>query len=129
MTVEVTRRAILTGACACSVLAVAACATEPAQEPSAPGRVPLATVPVGSGIVDESTGDPVVVTQPHEGELHVLSAVCTHQGCIVGVDGDAIACPCHGSRYDLTGAVTDGPAPEPLAELEFEVVDDEVRIA
>lgn len=47
------------------------------------------------------------------------SAVCTHEGCAVGVDGKRIVCPCHKSVYDPTeGAkVTGGPAPRPLPQL------------
>jgi Rieske Fe-S protein len=41
---------------------------------------------------------------------------CTHEGCPVNppVNG-IIACPCHGSRYDLNGRVLHGPAQYPLA--------------
>ena len=44
-----------------------------------------------------------------------LSGVCTHEGCIVsGVARTVFVCPCHGSRYDHTGAVVQGPAPAAL---------------
>ncbi len=45
-----------------------------------------------------------------------MSAVCTHLGCITrhGTASEGISCPCHGSRFDLEGRVTDGPAPRPL---------------
>ena len=46
----------------------------------------------------------------------VLSAVCTHNGCTVRYEAsrDQAACPCHGSRYGLSGAVAQGPAAVPL---------------
>ena len=52
--------------------------------------------------------------------IYALSAVCTHLGCITRFlsDENAIACPCHGSRFDLEGSVTHGPAPRPLPWLE-----------
>jgi cytochrome b6-f complex iron-sulfur subunit len=52
--------------------------------------------------------------------IYALSAVCTHLGCITRYKSDesAIACPCHGSRFDLEGNVTHGPAPRPLPWLD-----------
>ena len=57
------------------------------------------------------------------GGVFALSAVCTHLGCITRFLSDerAIACPCHGSRFDLEGNVTHGPAPRPLPWLEVQV--------
>ncbi len=52
--------------------------------------------------------------------IYALSAVCTHLGCITRFKSDerVIACPCHGSRFDLDGSVTHGPAPRPLPWLD-----------
>lgn len=54
------------------------------------------------------------------GGVYALSAVCTHLGCITRFrsDENVIACPCHGSRFDLEGSVIHGPAPRPLPWLE-----------
>ena len=54
------------------------------------------------------------------GGVYALSAVCTHLGCITRFlsDEGVIACPCHGSRFDLEGNVSHGPAPRPLPWLE-----------
>jgi cytochrome b6-f complex iron-sulfur subunit len=56
------------------------------------------------------------------GGVFALSAVCTHLGCITRFLSDerAIACPCHGSRFDLEGNVVHGPAPRPLPWLEIQ---------
>lgn len=45
-----------------------------------------------------------------------LSLICTHQGCTVNYDSAAsgFKCPCHGSEYNISGAVTQGPAPTAL---------------
>jgi Rieske Fe-S protein len=73
----------------------------------------LDRVPAGSGLV--LGGDRIVLTRSAGGDVHAFSAVCTHQGCTVGVSDAGIACPCHGSRFDPdTGAVTHGPAARPL---------------
>ena len=54
------------------------------------------------------------------GGVYALSAVCTHLGCITRYrsDENIIACPCHGSRFDLEGNVVHGPAPRPLPWLD-----------
>lgn len=39
---------------------------------------------------------------------------CTHRGCQVDPQGARLVCPCHGSEYDLGGAVLEGPAERPL---------------
>jgi Rieske Fe-S protein len=58
-----------------------------------------------------------------------LSAVCTHQGCLVdSVANGTISCPCHGSAFSLTGEVTSGPATQPLPARQFSVVDGVVTI-
>ena len=82
-----------------------------------------ADVPVGSGVIV----DDIVVTQPSAGEFTGLSAVCTHAGCKVAevVDG-VIACPCHGSRFNLDGSVAKGPATKPLGTKQVVVQGDSI---
>lgn len=51
--------------------------------------------------------------------IAAMSLVCTHLGCIVQVSPDGLACPCHGSKFDLNGRVVRGPAPRPLPWLKI----------
>jgi cytochrome b6-f complex iron-sulfur subunit len=44
-----------------------------------------------------------------------VSSVCTHLGCNVKHLGSGFECPCHGSKFDESGRVVQGPAPRPLA--------------
>jgi ubiquinol-cytochrome c reductase iron-sulfur subunit len=47
----------------------------------------------------------------------VMIALCTHLGCVpVGNEGnyDGWLCPCHGSQYDSSGRIRQGPAPKNL---------------
>lgn len=64
--------------------------------------------------------DKLLIVRRSEVELVVLSAVCTHAGCTVRFDaaGEKVVCPCHGSQYSLTGAVTRSPAPRALTRYE-----------
>lgn len=66
----------------------------------------------GSGAVIRRGRSPIAVYRDEEGERHELSAVCTHLGCIVHWNDVAKSwdCPCHGSRFEPTGAVVNGPA-------------------
>lgn len=52
--------------------------------------------------------------------VYAMSAVCTHLGCITRFRSESrvIACPCHGSIFNLEGEVAGGPAPRPLPWLE-----------
>lgn len=83
----------------------------------------VADVPVGGGLI---IADPaVVITQPAAGEIHCFSAICTHQGCLVGgVAEGLIVCPCHGSAFSATdGTVVQGPATMPLPKKKVTVTD------
>jgi nitrite reductase/ring-hydroxylating ferredoxin subunit len=72
---------------------------------------PLSDVPVGAGRNFEVAGTKLVVTQPTEGELYAFSAICTHEGCVVGCRDKIIKCDCHQATFDsTTGDVTGGPA-------------------
>lgn len=54
----------------------------------------------------------------------VLSMVCTHLGCTVESQPGGFACPCHGSRFDLAGNVTRGPAGKPLNPMRMAITSD-----
>jgi len=129
------RRAVLAGAGATCVAALAGCATynanhgglagaPPAQNSPAatggenangngsPGDVLASTsdIPVGGGkiLADKK----IVITQPHAGTFDAFTAVCTHQGCIVTtVSGGTIT----QARIALTGV---GPTPLRASEAE-----------
>ncbi|WP_328999946.1 Rieske (2Fe-2S) protein [Kribbella sp. NBC_00709] len=82
---------------------------------------PVSDVPVGGGKV--FTDAKVVVTQPTAGQYKGFSAVCTHQGNIVGsVEDGQIVCPFHNSHFKITdGSVASGPAQSPLPAVNVAV--------
>jgi cytochrome b6-f complex iron-sulfur subunit len=48
-------------------------------------------------------------------KVAAISTTCTHLGCIIAPSATGFQCPCHGSRFDVDGNVTGGPAPKALA--------------
>ena len=77
-------------------------------------------------------GEPTILLAGDDGALenYALQAECTHLGCLVGpwnpISGKFV-CPCHGSEYSKTGAVSRGPAPSAL-KLAKVSTDDQGRI-
>jgi len=54
--------------------------------------------------------------------VEALSAVCPHLGCAIGFDGKTFLCPCHDSRFDVTGARETGPSERGLDPLPIQLV-------
>ncbi|HWH17153.1 MAG TPA: FAD-dependent oxidoreductase [Allosphingosinicella sp.] len=70
----------------------------------------------GHAAIMKIDGDNVAAFKDEQGVVHAVSAVCTHMGCIVGWNATDRTwdCPCHGSRFELSGEVIHGPATQPL---------------
>ncbi len=104
-------------------------ANESSESEPADDGIPTADVPVGGGLV--MSDEQVVITQPTEGEFRAFTAVCTHAQCLVtGVTDGTINCPCHGSQYAIEdGSVVGGPAPAPLAAVDFTVDGNQITLA
>lgn len=76
----------------------------------------------GEGKVVEKDKEKWAVYKDDKGEIHVVSAVCTHMECIVDWNDAERSwdCPCHGSRFTPTGEVIEGPALSPLDKRKSE---------
>lgn len=61
-------------------------------------------------------------------EWLVVLGVCTHLGCVPNRIENGWICPCHGSHYDDSGRVTQGPAPTNLIVPHYEFVDEHTII-
>lgn len=70
-------------------------------------------------LVRDARGQHIAAYRDDTGHLHRLSAICRHRGCIVrwNAAGRTWDCPCHGSRYECTGAVRAGPTVHPLDQV------------
>ncbi len=66
-----------------------------------------------------------------EDELIALANVCSHQRCAIDYveTARALACPCHGSRFDLNGIPMQGPARAALSRYNVTLVDGVVEVA
>jgi len=64
-------------------------------------------------------GRRLAVYRDVRGDLHAVSAICTHLGCVVHFNRAERSwdCPCHGSRFDVDGKVLDGPAAKNLVPV------------
>jgi glycine/D-amino acid oxidase-like deaminating enzyme/nitrite reductase/ring-hydroxylating ferredoxin subunit len=77
----------------------------------------LEALPAGEGAVVQIEGEKLAVYRNAQGTLSAFSPVCPHLGCHVQWNKSSASwdCPCHGSRFDATGGVLNGPATSGLA--------------
>jgi cytochrome b6-f complex iron-sulfur subunit len=80
----------------------------------------------------EGTGEsPVyIATNAKELKMQALYRKCVHLGCSVPHCGTSMLfeCPCHGSKYRLTGEYFGGPAPRGLDRFPIQVVGGQVVV-
>ncbi len=95
------------------------------SEPEAFGSVAAGNVnafPVGTLLA--VAGAPVILGRD-AGGLYAMTSTCTHEGCDMAAEGsigaNGVYCGCHGSRFDVNGAVVQGPANVPLAHFAVSV--------
>ncbi|GAB4466827.1 MAG: FAD-dependent oxidoreductase [Elainellaceae cyanobacterium] len=74
-------------------------------------------VAVGEGKLVTISGKQLAAYRDEAGQIHAVSPVCTHLGCIVNWNDAEKSwdCPCHGGRFGCDGKVLHGP---PVQDLE-----------
>jgi Rieske Fe-S protein len=73
---------------------------------------------VGSAALVQGGGNSILVTRTGQDSFTALTAICTHEQCIVtGFQSGVFVCPCHGSRYSTSGQVQQGPATRALRQF------------
>jgi cytochrome b6-f complex iron-sulfur subunit len=72
----------------------------------------------------------IVIIRSSDTSYIALSNVCTHNGCTVGYEhaGTELVCPCHGSKFNTSGAVTNGPAPTSLKKYNVTKIGNTLKI-
>ena len=85
---------------------------------------------VGGEVIVTQKDTSILVFRRSDEEFGATDITCTHWGCHVRYSPkkDDIFCPCHGSRYGVTGAVTEGPAEEALRSYPVVITDSGVRV-
>ncbi len=67
----------------------------------------------------------------HErGGFLALSSKCTHLGCSLPWNQEAkqFICPCHSSKFDITGDVLSAPAPRAMDHFKLEIVNGNTNV-
>ncbi|MFC7721802.1 FAD-dependent oxidoreductase [Nonomuraea recticatena] len=85
------------------------------------GRDDLEGLLPGQAAVVKVAGERCAAYRDVEGQVHAVSALCSHMGCVVAFNDAERTweCPCHGSRFALDGSILQGPATEPLKRIEL----------
>jgi len=59
----------------------------------------------------------MLIIRTSESSVTVLSRRCTHQSCTIpNLQNGISSCPCHGSQFNASGSVVNGPATQRLTE-------------
>src|SRR5581483_7340976 len=76
----------------------------------------------GKGAIVRHGSQKVAAYRDANGTLHARSALCTHLGCHLHWNSfeQCWDCPCHGSQFSPDGAVLNGPAMDPLEQVEID---------
>ena len=78
----------------------------------------------GDAVVTGVGLERVAAYRDEQDQLHAVSAVCTHLGCVVTWNGAEKTwdCPCHGSRFEVDGKVIQGPAVRDLEKKDVSML-------
>jgi glycine/D-amino acid oxidase-like deaminating enzyme/nitrite reductase/ring-hydroxylating ferredoxin subunit len=81
----------------------------------------FADIAEGEGRVLDHEGQKLAVYRDESEGLQICSAVCPHMGCVVHWNNDERSwdCPCHGSRFNTSGEVLEGPTLHALASVDL----------
>jgi nitrite reductase/ring-hydroxylating ferredoxin subunit len=71
-------------------------------------------------------GSRTLIPEAHAVLIHTqagftaLSLFCPHLGCTLKMNPETFDCPCHGSKFNASGSLINGPANKPLQILRVE---------
>ncbi|HEX5242652.1 MAG TPA: Rieske (2Fe-2S) protein [Tepidisphaeraceae bacterium] len=119
---NVNRREFVILTCSAAAAACAGCSSVPIENapivlhPAAIDAGPVASF-AADGVYDRFVRQGFFVIRRGR-ELIALSSICTHRTCKLRAEPDhSFYCKCHGSTFDQSGHVTEGPATRDLPVL------------
>jgi len=79
---------------------------------------------------NELDGSGILLYRQSDTSVLAFSRICTHNGCTIGsFQNGTSACPCHGSQFNTSGSVVNGPAVNALKQYSATIVGDIVTIS
>jgi cytochrome b6-f complex iron-sulfur subunit len=82
----------------------------------------------GAALV-QSVAGVFLVARTGSSSFSVIEATCTHEGTTInGINGDIYVCPGHGSRFNRSGQVVNGPARASLRQYSASFANDVLTI-
>jgi Rieske Fe-S protein len=69
----------------------------------------------------------VIKTQEEPAQFRVVSTICPHLGCAVNTGDGGFHCPCHNSRFALTGARVEDDGPTNPSPRDLDALSHSVR--
>lgn len=101
--------------------------------PTPPTNVDF-TVDTAFGALAQNGGsivnDGIIVARTLAGTFLAVSAACTHEGTTLQYQANnhRFYCPTHGSKFNESGAVTNGPASQPLRQYQTALTSTILRV-
>ncbi|MBP9133092.1 MAG: Rieske 2Fe-2S domain-containing protein [Saprospiraceae bacterium] len=80
-------------------------------------------------VVKHPTDEHPIFVHKEGDSFLALHLKCTHRGCTVHPEESRLSCPCHGSKFDLKGNVTKGPAKKPLSSYPVSIDNTSIYIS
>ena len=78
---------------------------------------------------NELDGSGILLYRKSDTSVLAFSRICTHNGCTIGsFQNGTSACPCHGSQFNTSGSVVNGPAVNPLTQYSATITGNIVTI-
>jgi cytochrome b6-f complex iron-sulfur subunit len=73
---------------------------------------------VGGAALVQSGNSSFLAARTAQDTINVFTSICTHEQCnVTGFSSGTFVCPCHGSQYNTSGAVVQGPATQRLRQF------------